>query len=127
MVAAAREVGIMPGTSTYLSAIWPISMFSCCAKKDRPVEIQFKKVSTKAGAGILPQRVSGYADRTIQVQDAMVMKLLNLILKSTGKKGVPQGGVVSPLLSNVYLNEVDRMLEKAIDTTRRGKYTAIIH
>jgi hypothetical protein len=67
MVAAAREVGIMPGTSTYLSAIWPISMFSCCAKKDRPVEIQFKKVSTKAGAGILPQRVSGYADRTIQV------------------------------------------------------------
>jgi RNA-directed DNA polymerase len=35
--------------------------------------------------------------------------------------------VVSPLLSNVYLNEVDRMLEKAIDTTRRGKYTAIIH
>ena len=102
-------------------------MFSCCAKKDRPVEIQFKKVSTKAGAGILPQRVSGYADRTIQVQDAMVMKLLNLILKSTGKKGVPQGGVVSPLLSNVYLNEVDRMLEKVIDTTRRGKYTAIIH
>jgi RNA-directed DNA polymerase len=28
-----------------------------------------------------------------RVQDAMVMKLLNLILKSTGKKGVPQGGV----------------------------------
>jgi RNA-directed DNA polymerase len=125
MVAAAREVGIMPGTSTYLSAIWPISMFSCCAKKDRPVEIQFKKVSTKAGAGILPQRVSGYADRTIQVQDAMVMKLLNLILKSTGKKGVPQGGVVSPLLSNLYLNEVDRMLERAIATTRRGKYTHV--
>ena len=60
-----------------------------------------------------------------RVQDAMVMKLLNLILKSTGKKGVPQGGVVSPLLSNVYLNEIDRMLEKAIDTTRRGKYTHV--
>ena len=56
-----------------------------------------------------------------RVQDAMVMKLLNLILKSTGKKGVPQGGVVSPLLSNLYLNEVDRMLEKAIATTQRGK------
>src|ERR1035441_246624 len=39
-----------------------------------------------------------------RVQDAMMMKLLNLILKSTGKKGVPQGGVVSPLLSNLYLN-----------------------
>jgi RNA-directed DNA polymerase len=60
-----------------------------------------------------------------RAQDAMVMKLLNLILKSTGKKGVPQGGVVSPLLSNLYLNEVDRMLERAIATTRRGKYTHV--
>src|SRR6266571_2033102 len=60
-----------------------------------------------------------------RVQDARMMKLLNLILKSTGKKGVPQGGVVSPLLSNLYLNEVDRMLEKAIATTRRGKYTHV--
>jgi RNA-directed DNA polymerase len=60
-----------------------------------------------------------------RIQDAMVMRLLNLILKSTGKKGVPQGGVISPLLSNVYLNEVDRMLEKAIATTRRGKYTHV--
>ncbi len=60
-----------------------------------------------------------------RVQDAMVMKLLNRILKSTGKKGVPQGGVVSPLLSNLYLTEVDRMLERAIATTRRGKYTHV--
>jgi hypothetical protein len=28
--------------------------------------------------------------------------------------------VISPLLSNLYLNEVDRMLEKAVDTARRG-------
>src|SRR6201984_971726 len=28
-------------------------------------------------------------------------------------------GVASPLLSNLYLNQVDRMLEKAIQTTRR--------
>jgi len=58
-----------------------------------------------------------------RVQDDAVMRLLKMILKATGKKGVPQGGVVSPLLSNLYLNEVDRMLEKAIDTTRNGKYT----
>src|SRR5450631_509803 len=50
---------------------------------------------------------------------------LKMILQATGKKGVPQGGVISPLLSNLYLNEVDRMLEKAVDTTRRGKYTNI--
>jgi len=57
-----------------------------------------------------------------RVRDASVMRLLKMILKSTGAKGVPQGGVISPVLSNLYLTEVDRMLEKAIATTRRGKY-----
>jgi hypothetical protein len=33
--------------------------------------------------------------------------------------------VVSPLLSNIYLNEVDRMLERAKEVTRNGKYTYI--
>src|SRR5713226_679679 len=60
-----------------------------------------------------------------RVRDDAVMHLLKMILKATGKKGVPQGGVISPLLSNLYLNEVDRMLEKAIATTRRGKYTHV--
>jgi RNA-directed DNA polymerase len=31
--------------------------------------------------------------------------------------------VFSPVLSNLYLNEVDRMLERAQATTRRGPYT----
>ena len=60
-----------------------------------------------------------------RVHDEAVMHLLKMILKATGKKGVPQGGVISPLLSNLYLNEVDRMLEKAVDTTRRGKSTSV--
>lgn len=60
-----------------------------------------------------------------RVSDAEVMGLLKMMLKSSGKMGVPQGGVISPLLSNLYLNEVDRMLEKAIATTRYGKYTAV--
>ena len=60
-----------------------------------------------------------------RVRDDAVMHLLKMILKATGKKGVPQGGVISPLLSNLYLNEVDRMLEKAVHTTRRGKSTNV--
>jgi RNA-directed DNA polymerase len=60
-----------------------------------------------------------------RVQDNAVMHLLKMILKATGNKGVPQGGVISPLLSNLYLNEVDRMLEKAVDVTRRGKSTNV--
>src|SRR5438874_1246458 len=34
-------------------------------------------------------------------------------------------GVISPLLSNLYLNEVDKMLERAREVTRNGKYTNV--
>jgi RNA-directed DNA polymerase len=60
-----------------------------------------------------------------RVQDDAVMHLLKMMLRATGKKGVPQGGVISPLLSNLYLNEVDQMLEKAVQATRRGKSTNV--
>jgi len=53
-----------------------------------------------------------------RVHDDEVMHLLKTMLKATGAKGVPQGGVISPLLSNLYLTEVDRMLERAMETTR---------
>jgi len=46
------------------------------------------------------------------------MHLLKIMLKANGKQGVRQGGVISPLLSNLYLTEVDRMLERAKETTR---------
>jgi RNA-directed DNA polymerase len=60
-----------------------------------------------------------------RIADDDVMHLLKLILKATEAKGVPQGGVASPLLSNIYLNEVDRMLEKAREVTREGKRTRV--
>jgi len=60
-----------------------------------------------------------------RIDDDDVMHLLKIMLKANGRCGVPQGGVVSPLLSNIYLNEGDRMLERAKEVTRNGKYTYI--
>ena len=60
-----------------------------------------------------------------RVNDRDVLALLRQMLKASGKTGVPQGGVVTPLLSNLYLTEVDRMLERAKATTRFNQYTAV--
>src|SRR5215469_13528052 len=104
----------------------------------QPMPVRKKEIPKDGGTKVRVLSIPAIRDRVVQgalklilekvaqrVQDDKVMRLLNLILKSTGKIGVPQGGVVSPLLSNLYLNEVDKMLEKARATTRRGKFTHV--
>jgi len=60
-----------------------------------------------------------------RVQDGDVLRLLRLMMRASGKRGVAQGGVISPLLSNIYLNGVDKMLEQAKAVTRQGQWTAL--
>ena len=61
----------------------------------------------------------------VRISDAAILWLLKRILRSGGNKGVPQGGVISPLLSNIYLTEVDKMLEKAKEVTRVRGYAHV--
>jgi RNA-directed DNA polymerase len=86
-------------------------------RKTRVIDLDLRAYFDSVRHDLLLEKVA------CRINDADVMRLLKLILKSTGRKGVPQGGVISPVLSNVYLNEVDKMLEKAIVTTQRGGYT----
>lgn len=57
-----------------------------------------------------------------RVQDADVLRLVKLILKASGKFGLPQGNPLSPLISNLYLNCIDEMLEKGKRVTQTNGY-----
>jgi RNA-directed DNA polymerase len=87
--------------------------------KTRVIDIDLRAYFDTVSHRVLMGKVAA------RIDDGDVMRLLAMILKASGKKGVPQGGLISPVLSNLYLTEVDRMLEKAKETTREGQYTYI--
>ena len=64
----------------------------------------------------------------MRVQDPAILHLVKQILKANGKRGVPQGGVLSPLLANLYLNELDQAMEEEMDKRRgAGKWERVIY
>jgi RNA-directed DNA polymerase len=87
--------------------------------KTRVMDVDLKCYFDHVRHDILFEKVAA------RVQDREIMHLLKLIVKASGKRGVPQGGVISPLIANLYLNEVDRMLERAKQATRSGRYTYV--
>jgi len=84
--------------------------------KTRVIDVDLKAYFDSVRHDVLLRKV---AER---VNDEEVMGLLKRILKASGKGGLPQGGVISPLLAKLYLNEVDKMLGKAREVTGEGRY-----
>ncbi|MFH1547514.1 MAG: group II intron reverse transcriptase/maturase [bacterium] len=87
--------------------------------KARVIDVDLKSYFDTVRHDILLSKIS------VRVNDANVMRLLKLMLKTSGKRGIIQGGPLSPFLSNIYLNEVDMMLERAKEATSGDGYQHI--
>jgi RNA-directed DNA polymerase len=64
----------------------------------------------------------------LRVEDPAILHLVKQILKANGNKGVPQGGVLSPLLANLYLNELDQAMEEEMNKRRgEGRWERVVY
>jgi group II intron reverse transcriptase/maturase len=60
-----------------------------------------------------------------RVSDPKIMCLLKQIIKVGGKVGVAQGGPLSPLVANIYLNDLDWTFDGIRQKTASGSYEAV--
>jgi group II intron reverse transcriptase/maturase len=114
---------------------------SCHDALDRVYRI----IMTKYVTQIIDADIKGFYDNVSQkwmlrcleerISDKSLLRLIVRILKSgvmeEGKyqdtgKGVPQGGIISPILSNIYLHYIlDLWMEKVVKRRRKG-YVEIV-
>ena len=120
--------GFRPGRSTHqaLDALWK-GLMSISGGYVIEVDISsyFDKISHSRLRAILDQRVrDGVLRRVIHKWlKAGVMETGNV---SYPEAGSPQGGVVSPVLSNIYLHEVmDKWFAEEVNPRLRGRATMV--
>ncbi len=118
------EADFQPGSFGYRpkrTAAAAVEQVTVAAIKNmtRVIDVDLKSYFDTVRHDILLSKIA------VRVNDKELMWLLKLILKASGKRGVPQGGPLSPLLSNIYLNEVDKMLERAKAVTSGDGYQHI--
>ncbi len=87
------------------------------SKKSRVIDFDLRAYFDTVRHDILLKKIAA------RIQDNEVLHLIKLMLKAGGKRGLCQGGVLSPVLSNLYLNTADSMLERAKEVTKtNGQY-----
>jgi RNA-directed DNA polymerase len=60
-----------------------------------------------------------------RVRDDDLLWLCKRILKASGDRGIPQGSVIGPLWANVFLDGVDRLLERIQVEAQQGVYEVV--
>jgi RNA-directed DNA polymerase len=85
----------------------------------RVIDLDLKSYFDTVRHDLLLAKIAG------RVQDDDLLWLCKRVLKASGKRGLPQGSVIGPLWANVFLNDVDKMLEHAQSATKQGDYEVV--
>ena len=85
------------------------------------VEKCFDTINRKKLISILKQKIDD--QRFFEVINKFFnAKILDITVKTSNSiEGVPQGSVLSPILSNIYLNELDQFVESLMHEFNKGK------
>lgn len=75
-------------------------------RKHRVLDVDLSRYFDNIRHDRLLEKVAG------RVQDGQVLAMIKQFLKAGGRRGVPQGSPLSPLLANLALNDLDHALDR---------------